>query len=132
MGLLTSIFVGDAENPPDAEKEPEVPDGEGIQLKSITSLNLSMLWAIIDAVAWTPDRMDGFEMIGEPNEGPGLERCPTGLAESLRAADEMDLDMAGATLGFRRSVYNLNQTQVVKPHSDGRSDLPLTRADWHV
>jgi len=40
--------------------------------------------------------------------------------------------MAGATMGFRRGVYNLNQTLVVKPHPDGRSDLPLTRADWYA
>jgi cyclopropane-fatty-acyl-phospholipid synthase len=39
--------------------------------------------------------------------------------------------MAGATMGFRIGVYNLNQTLVVKPHADGRSDLPLTRADWY-
>src|SRR6476660_2617042 len=95
MGLLTNIFVADSKNPPDAEEEPEVPEGYGIQSKSITSLNLSMLWAIIDAVPWTPDRMDGFEAISESEEGPWLERCPTGLAESLRAADGMELDRIG-------------------------------------
>ena len=39
--------------------------------------------------------------------------------------------MSGATMGFRRGVYNLNQTLVAKPYPDGRSDLPLTRADWY-
>jgi hypothetical protein len=95
MGLLTNIFVADSKKPPDPEEEPEVPEGDGIQLKSITSLNLSMLWAIIDAVPWTPDRMDGFEAISESEEGPWLERCPMGFAESLRAADGTDLKVVG-------------------------------------
>jgi hypothetical protein len=39
--------------------------------------------------------------------------------------------MAGATMGFRGGVYNLNQCLLVKPHPDGRADVPLTRADWY-
>jgi cyclopropane-fatty-acyl-phospholipid synthase len=40
--------------------------------------------------------------------------------------------MAGATMGFRSGVYNLNQCLLVKPHADGTAGLPLTRGDWCV
>jgi hypothetical protein len=95
MGLLTNIFVASTKNPPDPGEEPELAPGEGIQLKSITGLNLSTLWAIIDAVPWTPDRMDGFESLSGVDDGPWLERCPVGFVESLRAAEGADLDRIG-------------------------------------
>src|SRR5262245_17989766 len=91
MGLLTNIFVADPQHPPAADEEPEVPDDDRIQLKSITSLHLATLWAIVDAVPWSADRMNGFDSLTESEEGPWLERCPTGLAESLRAAVGSDL-----------------------------------------
>ena len=39
--------------------------------------------------------------------------------------------MAGATLGFKGGVYNLNQTLFAKP-IDGAAGLPLRRADWYA
>jgi hypothetical protein len=95
MGLLTNIFVASAKDPPDPEEEPESAPGDGIQLKSITGLNLSMLWAIIDAGPWSADRMDEFESLSGVEDGPWLERCPIGLVESLRAAERSDLDRIG-------------------------------------
>jgi hypothetical protein len=92
MGLLANIFVALTKSPPDPEEEPEVPDGHGIQLKSITSLELSTLWAIIDAVEWTADRMDDFESLVPSEEGPWLDRCPPGLAASLRQVQDADVD----------------------------------------
>ena len=38
--------------------------------------------------------------------------------------------LAGATLGFRSGVYNLNQTLFAKP-VNGNAGLPLRRADWY-
>ncbi len=57
-------------------------------------------------------------------------------AEVLQYTDDVGyrifrLYMAGATMGFRSGVYNLNQCLVVKP-DDGKSGLPLTRADWYA
>jgi cyclopropane-fatty-acyl-phospholipid synthase len=40
--------------------------------------------------------------------------------------------MAGATLGFKHGGYGLNQCLVVKPGTDGRAGLTLTRADWYA
>jgi cyclopropane-fatty-acyl-phospholipid synthase len=40
--------------------------------------------------------------------------------------------MAGATMGFRSGVYQLNQCLFAKPHADGSAGLPLTRAEWYV
>ena len=56
--------------------------------------------------------------------------------EVLRHLDEVGyrvfhLYMAGATMGFRRGIYNLNQCLVVKPDGDA-SGLPLSRADWYA
>ena len=92
MGLLTNIFVAPTNAPPDADEEPEVEPGAGIQLKSITSLNLSTLWAIIEAVPWTPDFMDGFESLSTEAEGPWLERCPREFVKALRKVDTKNLD----------------------------------------
>jgi cyclopropane-fatty-acyl-phospholipid synthase len=39
--------------------------------------------------------------------------------------------LAGATLGFRSGVYNLNQTLFAKP-VNGNTGLPLRRADWYA
>jgi hypothetical protein len=95
MGLLTNIFVAPTDEPPDPSEDPESKPGEGIQLKSITSMNLSTLWAIIEAVPWTPDFMDGFESLSPEPDGPWLERCPKGLVETLRTVDEEELDRIG-------------------------------------
>jgi hypothetical protein len=92
MGLLTSIFVAPTDAPPDPTKEPESEPGQGIQLKSITSMNLSTLWAMLDGANWTPDRMDGFESLSVEVEGPWLERCPKAFLDALRKIDEKDLD----------------------------------------
>lgn len=95
MGLLTNIFVAPTKSPPAAEEEPESGPGEGIQLKSITSMELSRLWAVIEAVDWTPDFMNGFESLSTEVEGPWLERCPRAFAKALRKVDEKDLDRIG-------------------------------------
>ncbi len=42
------------------------------------------------------------------------------------------LYMAGATMGFDRGIYQLNQTLFVKPEDTGAAHLPLTRAKWYA
>jgi cyclopropane-fatty-acyl-phospholipid synthase len=56
-------------------------------------------------------------------------------AEVVRLTDEVEyriyrIYFAGAQRGFLDSLYNLNQTLVVKS-GNGVSDLPPTRADWY-
>jgi hypothetical protein len=92
MGLLTNIFVAPTKSPPDPEEEPELPDGYSLQLKSITSLELTTLWAIIDGEPWNPDRMVGFKSLNRSEEGPWLERCPRGLGASLCKVEDEDVD----------------------------------------
>lgn len=57
-------------------------------------------------------------------------------AEVVKLTDEVTyrifrIYMAGATMGFRTGVYNLNQCLLVKPNTDGTSGLPLMRAEWY-
>jgi cyclopropane-fatty-acyl-phospholipid synthase len=40
------------------------------------------------------------------------------------------LYMAGSALAFERNRIGVNQVLAVRPHADGRSDLPLRRSDW--
>ena len=40
------------------------------------------------------------------------------------------LYMSGSVNGFDDGGLQLNQTLGVRPHADGRSDMPLTRSDW--
>ena len=57
-------------------------------------------------------------------------------AEAVRLTSEVNyriyrVYMAGATLGFDRGIYHLNQTVMSKPDQN-RAGLPLTRADWYA
>ena len=65
-----------------------------------------------------------------------VRRLEANRAAAIDRTDEVTyriyrIYMAGATMGFRNGVYNLNQCLLVKPHADGSSGLPLTRADWY-
>lgn len=65
-----------------------------------------------------------------------VRRLEANRARVLEVTDEVTfrifrLYMAGATMGFRSGVYNLNQCLLVKPHADGSSGLPLTRTEWY-
>lgn len=57
-------------------------------------------------------------------------------SEALNFVDEPTyrvwrLFMSGSAYGFTRGGLNVYQTLLVKPDRDGRSHLPLTRADWY-
>lgn len=57
--------------------------------------------------------------------------------EAVRAADEVSyrvfrLYMSGSAHGFRTGRLSVHQTLFAKPERDGRSRLPLTRADWYA
>src|SRR4051812_1140653 len=66
-----------------------------------------------------------------------VRRLEANRVKVLELADEVSyrifrIYMAGATMGFRSGVYNLNQCLLVKPYPDGSSGLPLTRAAWYA
>jgi len=57
--------------------------------------------------------------------------------EALQFVDEPTyrvwrLFMSGSAHGFTRGRLNVYQTLLVKPDAGGRSNLPLSRADWYV
>jgi cyclopropane-fatty-acyl-phospholipid synthase len=65
-----------------------------------------------------------------------IERLESHHEEACQATHESTyrtwrLYMAGAAEGFECGVYNIYQTMLVKP-DQGRSGLPLTRADWYA
>jgi len=65
-----------------------------------------------------------------------LRRLEENHAEAVRLTDEVNyrifrIYFAGAFEGFRRGLYNLNQTLVVKSGEDV-SGLPLTRGEWYA
>jgi cyclopropane-fatty-acyl-phospholipid synthase len=64
-----------------------------------------------------------------------LRRLEAGHDAAVQAADEVSyrvwrLYMSGSVHGFRTGRVNVHQTLFVKP-DEGRSGLPLTRADWY-
>lgn len=66
-----------------------------------------------------------------------VRRLEANRPRALELTDEVSyriyrIYMAGATMGFRNGVYNLNQSLLVKPKDDGSGGLPLTRADWYL
>jgi cyclopropane-fatty-acyl-phospholipid synthase len=65
-----------------------------------------------------------------------VERLEERHEEALQYVDEPTyrvwrLFMAGSSHGFASGRLNLYQALLVKPNHDGRSGLPLTRADWY-
>lgn len=66
-----------------------------------------------------------------------VRRLEVNRAKALELTDEVGyrvfrLYMAGATMGFRTGIYNLNQYLLVKSHPDGTTGLPLTRSAWYA
>jgi cyclopropane-fatty-acyl-phospholipid synthase len=66
-----------------------------------------------------------------------VRRLEANRSKALELADEVGyrifrIYMAGATMGFRSEVYNLNQCLLARPLADGSSGLPLTRAEWYT
>jgi len=65
-----------------------------------------------------------------------VERLEACRDEAIRLTDEVTyrvwrLYMSGVTYGFEHGMNNINQTLLSKP-ADGRSALPLTRADLYA
>ncbi len=66
-----------------------------------------------------------------------VRRLETQHDAALRFVDEPTyrvwrLFMSSNAHGFRTGALNVYQALLVKPDAHGRSDLPLTRADWYV
>ncbi len=64
-----------------------------------------------------------------------VNRLETRRAEAIRVAGEVTyrtwrLYMAGCVYGFESGMINVNQSLLAKP-VDGKSNLPLTRADLY-
>jgi cyclopropane-fatty-acyl-phospholipid synthase len=65
-----------------------------------------------------------------------LNRLDTHHAEALAFVDEATfriwrLYLAGSAYGFRRGQLAVYQTLLAKGDEEGRTNLPLTRADWY-
>ncbi len=66
-----------------------------------------------------------------------VRRLETHHDQALRFVDEPTyrvwrLFMSGSAHGFATGRLNVYQALLVKPGKDGRSGLPLTRADWYA
>jgi cyclopropane-fatty-acyl-phospholipid synthase len=66
-----------------------------------------------------------------------VRRLEENADEARRLTDDVTyriwrLYMAISAMGFRLGAVNLYQTLLLKPHAQGDSNLPLTRADWYV
>lgn len=65
-----------------------------------------------------------------------VRRLEANHEQALRFVDEPTyriwrLYMSGSAHSFQKGVRNIYQTLLVKPDAQGRSGLPLTRADWY-
>ncbi|MFN2569547.1 MAG: class I SAM-dependent methyltransferase [Candidatus Dormibacteria bacterium] len=65
-----------------------------------------------------------------------VERLERNWEEAVRIAGPerariWRLYMSGSQLAFGAGSVSIHQSLVVRPDSDGRSELPLTRADWY-
>jgi cyclopropane-fatty-acyl-phospholipid synthase len=68
--------------------------------------------------------------------GMWLARLERNWEEAVRIAGPerarvWRLYMTGSQAGFGAGSVSIHQSLVARPHSDGRSELPLTRADWY-
>jgi len=72
MGLLCDIYISTADQAASYDDTQAVPASERAQLKGLTFLEFSTLWAILQHRPWEDAHMDAFECILQQDGGERL------------------------------------------------------------
>jgi hypothetical protein len=84
MGVLADIYVASTEEAVSYDDPSSAENFERVQYKSLTALELSTLWAIIQGVPWGVTMMKEFECMLTIDEGERMiERFPEAFTTHL-------------------------------------------------
>lgn len=105
MGLLADLYISTDNEAPLYDTSESFPEADRVESKSFTTLELSILWAILQGREWDVDMLDEFQCIVIENDGEQLiHRLPAGLVSQLAACDADRLSRATAQLAQTCSI----------------------------
>jgi hypothetical protein len=89
MSLLCDLYVSTPDRALSYDEQQDVPDSERAQLTSLTFLEFSTLWAIIQGQPWDDPHMNGFEKLFDTEDGErAIYRFPAELVTLAASLDE--------------------------------------------
>lgn len=97
MGVLADFYVSSDDTAVRYDEDQKAAEGEVIQGKRITPLEVSTLWAILRGIEWDASMMDELPTVLVRDGGERLiHKLPAGLVESLAEASAKALTEAAA------------------------------------
>ena len=89
MSVLSDLYVSTPDEALRYDETQSAPENERAQLKRLTTLEYSMLWAILEGKPWELSSMKAFEMIMIEDDGERLiYRFPETLVELAGGLDD--------------------------------------------
>src|SRR5215472_959066 len=84
MGILADIYIARDDEAVAYDSNPNLPAPDRIEMKRITPLELSTLWAIMRGVPWEVSIMQEFECLFQRDEGERvIHRLPPAMSAGL-------------------------------------------------
>ncbi len=95
MSLLSDIYVASPEAATSYDEQQTVADGDRAQLPGVTFLELSTLWALLEAREWEDSYMNAFACVFERDGGERLiYSLPTQFVARLASLDAGSIQSA--------------------------------------
>ena len=97
MSVLADLYVSTDTDAPSYDTTQSLPDSDRAQGKSLTPLELSTLWAILQGREWDVSMMNDFQCILNEDEGERLiHRIPATVVSQLTQCDPEGLKRAAS------------------------------------
>ncbi|MGV3616541.1 MAG: hypothetical protein ACO1SV_14530 [Fimbriimonas sp.] len=94
MGALADFFVSADDQASSYDGQKAWPAGDVVNAKSITHLELSTLWAILDGREWEVESIDDFATVPERDPDAWIHRFPAAFTQRLATATPDELQAA--------------------------------------
>lgn len=89
MSVLAHLYVSTPDKALEYDESQEAPENERAELKGLTYIEFSTLWAIIEGKDWEEDHMDSFEILLEKDHGERMIfRCPDAFVTLAAGMDD--------------------------------------------
>ena len=95
MSVLADLYVSTPDKALEYDETQEAPENERAQLKGLTYIEFSTLWAILEGKPWEDDHMDSFESVMEKDHGERMIfRFPDSFVTLAAGLDEAAITSA--------------------------------------
>ncbi len=89
MSVLAHLYVSTPDKALEYDESQEAPENERAELKGLTYIEFSTLWAIAEGKDWEEDHMDSFEVLLEKDHGERMIfRCPDAFVALAAGLDD--------------------------------------------